>query len=198
MNPQIKEVASHLAQSWGCATLVPDLYRGQVATDHEHAGHLMNGLNWPGAVEDVRAAAIWLQQKGGYKKVGVMGFCMGGALTVASSVLIPEIAAASAFYGICPKALANPALAKAPIQLHFAEKVSFHFEIVFISTSFFIYASWLGVNQDEYKGFADIPSARALAATLTTARATHELHEYVYYLINFNSKPKCCLIYRFV
>ncbi len=24
----------------------PHSYRGQVATDHEHAGHLMNGLDW--------------------------------------------------------------------------------------------------------------------------------------------------------
>lgn len=33
--------------SKGFASVCPDLYRGEVATDHEHAGHLMSGLDWP-------------------------------------------------------------------------------------------------------------------------------------------------------
>ncbi len=44
----------------------------------------------------MRGAALYLKSLG-YAKVGVTGFCMGGALTVASAVLVPEIAAASAF-----------------------------------------------------------------------------------------------------
>ena len=45
-------------------TLVPDLYRGKVATDHETAGHYMSDLDWPGAVKDIAGAAKYLKEKG--------------------------------------------------------------------------------------------------------------------------------------
>lgn len=46
---------------------------------------------------------------------------MGGALSIASSVLVPEIDAIVAFYGVPPPSLADPAHAKAPVQAHFGE-----------------------------------------------------------------------------
>jgi carboxymethylenebutenolidase len=53
-------------------TVVPDLYRGEVATDHERAGHLMSGLDWPGAVQDIQGAANYLKSRG-VEKIGVTG-----------------------------------------------------------------------------------------------------------------------------
>lgn len=50
---------------------------------------------------------------------------MGGALTIASSVLSPGIDAAVAFYGVPPPELADLAQAKAPLQAHFGELDSF-------------------------------------------------------------------------
>ena len=50
------------------------------------------------------------------------GFCMGGALTIASAVLCEGISAAVPFYGTPPLQLADPAKAKAPIQGHFGEE----------------------------------------------------------------------------
>ncbi len=55
-------------------------------------------------------------------KVGVTGFCMGGALTIAAAVHLPGLSAASCFYGIPPAELADPALIKIPFQGHFAEQ----------------------------------------------------------------------------
>ncbi|RRT81077.1 hypothetical protein BHM03_00005795 [Ensete ventricosum] len=46
---------------------------------------------------------------------------MGGALSIASGVLVPEADAVVAFYGVPPPELADPSLAKAPIQAHFGE-----------------------------------------------------------------------------
>lgn len=46
---------------------------------------------------------------------------MGGALSTASSVLVPEVDAVVAFYGVPPPELADPAQAKAPVQAHFGE-----------------------------------------------------------------------------
>ena len=52
--------------------MVPDLYRGKVATDHETAGHYFNDLNWQGAIQDIQAAVKYLNSKG-CTKVGVVG-----------------------------------------------------------------------------------------------------------------------------
>ncbi len=53
-----------------------------------------------------------------------MGFCMGGALTIAALVHIPELAAGVCFYGIPPKGFADPTKIKAPFQGHFANRTT--------------------------------------------------------------------------
>ena len=51
-----------------------------------------------------------------------MGFCMGGALTVAAAVHVLECVAGVCFYGIPPKEFADPAAIKIPFQGHFANQ----------------------------------------------------------------------------
>ena len=51
-----------------------------------------------------------------------MGFCMGGALTIAAAVHVPEVDAAVCFYGIPPKEFADPAKIRVPFQGHFANQ----------------------------------------------------------------------------
>jgi len=50
---------------------------------------------------------------------------MGGALAIASAVLVPGVDAVVAFYGVPSPELADPALAKAPVQAHFGELDNF-------------------------------------------------------------------------
>ena len=59
------------------------------------------------------------------QQAGVTGFCMGGALSIASSVLVPEVDAVVAFYGVPSSELADPAQAKAPVQAHFGDLDNF-------------------------------------------------------------------------
>jgi len=59
----------------------------------------MGGLDWAGAVQDITAGAAYLKSIG-CTKVGVTGFCLGGALAFAAAALCPEISAAAPFYGI--------------------------------------------------------------------------------------------------
>src|SRR3970040_161355 len=88
LNDQIKGVADRLAKA-GYPALVPDLYRGKAPVDAKEAEPLMQGLNFGDAAgQDVRGAVQYL--KGKSRKVGVTGFCMGGALTVLSAVNVPE------------------------------------------------------------------------------------------------------------
>ena len=80
LNDQIKGVADKLAAA-GYRALVPDLYRGKVALAANEAQHLMTGLDFGDAAgQDVRGAVRHLKATGS-AKVGVTGFCMGGALT---------------------------------------------------------------------------------------------------------------------
>ncbi len=120
LNPHICEVADRFASA-GFTTLAPDLYRGRVASSADEANHLMTGLDFGDAThQDLAGALAWLQARG--SKVGVTGFCMGGALTVAAAVHLPGYAAASCFYGIPPAAFADPAKIAMPFQGHFADR----------------------------------------------------------------------------
>src|SRR5882672_8742194 len=91
LNDQICGVADRFARA-GYNALAPDLYKGRVVNTPDEANHLMEGLDFPDAThQDLRGATQHLKGSGG--KVAVLGFCMGGALTVAALVHIPEIAA---------------------------------------------------------------------------------------------------------
>ena len=120
LNEQIKRTADRLAGA-GYRALVPDLYRGKVATASDEANHLMGNLNFPDAAEqDIRGAVQYLKQSS--KKVAVGGFCMGGALTILSAVRVPEMDAGACFYGIPLLDVAELENVKIPLICHFAKK----------------------------------------------------------------------------
>jgi carboxymethylenebutenolidase len=64
MNEQIQKEADDIGKMGQFVTIVPDLYRGKLAKDNEEAGHLMNNLDWLGAVQDIKAAAKHLKSLG--------------------------------------------------------------------------------------------------------------------------------------
>lgn len=127
LSGQIRATAERFAAA-GFNVLAPDLYRGRLAASADEAAHLMAGLDFADATfQDLRGAAAWLVQRSGRlgqesKRLGVSGFCMGGALTVAAAVHLPEFAAAVCFYGIPPQDFADPARIKIPFQGHFAQR----------------------------------------------------------------------------
>jgi len=118
LNDQIRGVADKLAKA-GYRALVPDLYRGKTALDAKEATHLMNGLNFGDAAgQDIRGAVQSLKQSS--PKVGVTGFCMGGALTVLSAVNVPEADAGVIWYGYPPLEYVDAKKIKAPLLGHWA------------------------------------------------------------------------------
>ena len=148
LNDQICGVADRFARA-GYNALAPDLYKGKLTSEADEANHLMTGLNFPDAThQDLRGAVLHVKRESG--KVAAMGFCMGGALTIAASVHIPEVAAAVCFYGIPPADFADPAKIRAPFQGHFA-------------------------NQDDWCTPAKVDE---LAAALKRGGAKHEIHRY--------------------
>jgi len=120
LNDQIKGVADKLAAG-GYRALVPDLYRGKATVDAKEAEHLMKGLNFGDAAgQDVRGAVQFLKKDS--SKVGVTGFCMGGALTILSAVNVPEADAAVVWYGFPPLEYVDASKIKAPLLGHFATR----------------------------------------------------------------------------
>jgi carboxymethylenebutenolidase len=120
LNEQIKKTADRLAGA-GYRALVPDLYRGKVASVDEEAKHLMTNLNFPDAADqDIRGGVQYLKQSS--KKVAVGGFCMGGALTILSAVRVPEMDAGACFYGIPSLDAADLKKIKIPLICHFANR----------------------------------------------------------------------------
>jgi carboxymethylenebutenolidase len=119
LNDQIRGVADKLAIS-GYRALVPDLYRGKVALEANEANHLMTNLNFGDAAsQDIRGAVQYLKGSGS-RKVGVTGFCMGGALTVLSAVNVPEADACVIWYGFPPLEYVDASKIKAPLLGHWA------------------------------------------------------------------------------
>ena len=121
LKPHILEIADSFAAA-GFATLAPDLCRGRIASDADEASHMMDGLDFVDATDqDLAGALHHLQQVRHCTRVGVVGFCMGGALTIAAAARLPGLSAASCFYGIPPLELADPSRIAIPIQGHFAD-----------------------------------------------------------------------------
>jgi len=118
LTDQIKGVADRLAKA-GYRALVPDLYRGKIALEANEAKHLMEGLNFGDAAgQDIRGAVQYLKKDS--PKVGVTGFCMGGALTVLSAVNVPEADAEVIWYGYPPLQYVDASKIKAPLLGHWA------------------------------------------------------------------------------
>lgn len=124
VDDRIKATADRLA-SHGFNVLVPDLYRGRSAATGDEANHLMEGLDFgDAATQDGAGAAAYLRELGA-EKVGVMGFCMGGALALLSVMHGSAFDAASVWYGYPPADAGDPAKITVPVQGHWATEDGF-------------------------------------------------------------------------
>jgi carboxymethylenebutenolidase len=118
LNAQIKGVADRYAAA-GYVALVPDLYRGKATVEAAEAEHLMTNLNFGDAAsQDVRGAVQYL--KGRCPKVGVSGYCMGGALTLLAAVFVPEADAGVVYYGYPPLEFIDASKIRIPLLGHWA------------------------------------------------------------------------------
>src|ERR1700716_2663300 len=122
LQEQIKGLCDRFALA-GFDALAPDLYKGKVVPYHDTdaAAKEMNSLDFIDATaQTVRGAVQYLARNGA--KVGLTGFCLGGAVTVIGACKIPEFSAAVAFLGTAREAAAKPADVRVPLQGHFATR----------------------------------------------------------------------------
>lgn len=101
--PQLKRVCDRLADA-GYVALAPDLYHGELAEHDEmdKASHLMTNLELSNAVTDMSGAITALLNMDEVVKetAGVVGYCMGGMLSlVIAAAEGDRIGAVVPFYG---------------------------------------------------------------------------------------------------
>ena len=149
---QVKAHAQKLVSS-GYRVLIPDLYKGKVGVDKEEASHLMGHLDWMAAIAEIKEAASYLKTVEGCPKVGITGFCMGGALALAGLAHSDDIAAAAPFYGLPKAQLCDRSTVKKPVQGHYG-------------------------GEDKMKGFSDPEAALAAEATLKAAGSDAQFFVY--------------------
>jgi len=99
VDAHIRDVAARFARE-GFVALAPDLYHGEVATEPDEARKLVMNLNRQRAMKDLLGAVRYLQSLDAVapKRIGCIGFCMGGSLTLALAAATPDVAAAAPFY----------------------------------------------------------------------------------------------------
>ena len=120
----IKSVCDRFAAE-GFTALAPDMYHGKTADEPDGAGKLFMSLNIGQAETDLKGAATYLAQHSSTKKLGAVGFCMGGQLALFAATLNPSIGATVDFYGIHPNVKPDYSKLSGPVLGLFAEKDSF-------------------------------------------------------------------------
>jgi carboxymethylenebutenolidase len=124
LNDHIMDLTDRFAAE-GYHALAPDLYHGTVTRSPDEAGKLLMALDIARAELDLRGAAAHLQAISG-RRVGTLGFCMGGALSLFAACTNPEaVGACVVFYGGHPKVRYDFDRLRAPVLGHWAEDDAF-------------------------------------------------------------------------
>ncbi|MCU0671155.1 MAG: dienelactone hydrolase family protein [Myxococcota bacterium] len=149
--PHIESLADRFAEA-GFVALAPDLYHGAKTTSPDEAGRLMMALDIAESAKDLKGAADYLLGLDAVspKKVGALGFCMGGQLALFAATEHPEITACVDFYGIHP-----------------------HVSPDFRKLSGKVLCHW-----GKTDGFVTTEAAEALVASMRAAGADVESHHY--------------------
>jgi len=148
----IKHVADRFAKA-GFVALAPDLYQGKQTTEPDEAGSLLMALDIERTSEVLARAAQWLVENDAVNthQVGVVGFCMGGQLSMFAACLTDHIGAAVNFYGIHPNVKPNFKELNAPL---------------------------LGIFALQDHSYATPETVKKMDEELTKLGKPHEFHEY--------------------
>ena len=124
--PHIKRVAERFAAA-GFVALAPDLYHGRTTTSPDEAGKMMMALDIERTEKDLRGAINYLlaHERVAGERVGTVGFCMGGALSLYAASKNEQVGACVVFYGGHPKIKPDLERLRAPLLGLYAERDDF-------------------------------------------------------------------------
>ena len=104
LEPHIKDIAERYARA-GFVAMAPDLYHGNVTAEPDEARKLAMGMDRERAVKEIASSVRYLKAQSYVNgKVGTVGYCMGGGLSIAAACNVQEVDAAIIYYGGSPSA----------------------------------------------------------------------------------------------
>ena len=123
LDDHIQDVARRFAQE-GYVALAPDLYHGKVAEEPDEARKLAMEMDRVRAVREIGYSAQHLVDSDyvAGDQVGVIGFCMGGGLTLLTACKSRLVAAAAAFYGGNPRPIEQLGNIACPVLAIYGEE----------------------------------------------------------------------------
>jgi carboxymethylenebutenolidase len=120
MVPWIKSVADRFAEA-GYVALAPDLYHGATTNEPDEATKLMMAMKMDVAARDMSGAYDYLKSHAASTgKVGCVGFCLGGGLSLFMATLKP-VDACVIYYGVLPGVQPDLSKLAGPVLGHYAE-----------------------------------------------------------------------------
>jgi carboxymethylenebutenolidase len=126
LTSHIADVTDRFAAE-GFVSLAPDLYGGSTTHDADEAGELMSQLAVEEATRDLAGAVDYLLAREDVEgdRIGLVGFCMGGAFVLTLAVQEGgKVAAAVPFYPVGPVPEDYAGL-QAAVLVHFGEDDAF-------------------------------------------------------------------------
>ena len=124
--PHIKDISDRFAAA-GYVALAPDFYHGKSTKSPDEAGKLMMAMRIDQAEKDLRGAIQYLLDHDATTgdKVGTVGFCMGGALSLYAATKNPQVGACVIFYGGHPNVKPDLEQLQAPVLGLYGERDGF-------------------------------------------------------------------------
>ncbi len=124
--PHIKDVCDRLAGE-GYVALAPDLYHGEETAEPDEAQKLMMGMEMDQAAKGMSGAVDYLAglDAATGDKVGSIGFCMGGGLSLYLATLKSQLGACVIYYGVLPGAQLDLSKVQGAVLGHYAEDDAF-------------------------------------------------------------------------
>ena len=121
LNPHIRDIARRLAVAGFTAAAVDMLYpQGGTPADEDKAREMFSRADRNAAVRDLAAVVDWMKARPDSNgKVGVVGFCWGGAMANLLATASPALVAAVPFYGSAPSSADVPKI-RAKLLIHYA------------------------------------------------------------------------------
>ena len=101
LEPHIKDLTDRFARE-GYHAVAPDIYHGTVIDydNRDGAMGMARSLDKDLAVREIDGAASYIKgQSSSNNKVGIVGYCMGGGLVLATAIASNNIDAANVYYG---------------------------------------------------------------------------------------------------
>ena len=123
LNPHIEDIARRLALE-NYLVLAPDALHplGGYPGDEDNARELFKQLDQDKTREDfISVALAFRAHELGNGRLGVVGFCYGGAIANFLATKLPDLNAAVPFYGTQPPKQDVPAI-RAPLLIHYADQ----------------------------------------------------------------------------